>query len=190
MFCPLQRDSIVQSHANDVSPSHRRLLPIPNAERRHHHNFRCPMMRKKKANPDRREGKNVTVYKLFHVTQGLLHRHHPRHRWVTEDAQSELPLPHQLNRRSYSSVSKELRPLKEEWGERGGGDGEEGGGGGGAREGDKEGQWSPLVAWGEMNPKQAAGMYCNHACSQCTLIPDGKNSLGTGQKFPGNNYVI
>lgn len=30
------------------------------------------------------------MLKLFHVTQGLLHPHHPRHRWLTEDGQSEL----------------------------------------------------------------------------------------------------
>lgn len=42
MFCPLPRNSVVQSHANDLSPSRR--LPIPDAQRRHRHNFRCPMM--------------------------------------------------------------------------------------------------------------------------------------------------
>ncbi len=56
MFYPLPRDSIVQSHANDVSPSRRRLLQIPNAERRHHLNFRRPVMQN--TNPDRGE-KNV-----------------------------------------------------------------------------------------------------------------------------------
>lgn len=105
-----RQEGIVQSHANDVSPSHRRLLPIPNAARRHNHNFRSPMMQK--ANPDRR--KNVTMYKLFHVTQGLLHQHPPRHRWATEDAQSELPLPHQLYRRSLLRQREwEPRSLKE-----------------------------------------------------------------------------
>lgn len=66
MFCPLPRDSVLQSHANDVSPSHGRLLPIPNAERRHHHNFRCPAMRiffflkrgEREANP--KEGEEKT----------------------------------------------------------------------------------------------------------------------------------
>lgn len=98
MFCPLPRDSVLQSHANDVSPSHGRLLPIPNAERRHHHNFRCPAMRifffKKggeRSKSERGGGKNTAMMlKLFHVTQGLLHPHHPRHRWLTEDGQSEL----------------------------------------------------------------------------------------------------
>lgn len=44
------RESIVFNHMRTiVSPSRRRLLPIPNAERRHRHNFRYPVMQKSKS---------------------------------------------------------------------------------------------------------------------------------------------
>lgn len=38
---------------------------------------------------ERKKEKDATEWRLFHVTRGLLHQHHPRHRWVTEEAQSE-----------------------------------------------------------------------------------------------------
>ena len=97
MIYPVPRDSAVQSQANDVPPSRMRLSQIPNAERRHHLNFRCLMMQAKKNKKERRrrpiqgtKKRPVMMQKLLHLHRGRFHQHHPRHRWMKEDADREL----------------------------------------------------------------------------------------------------
>lgn len=109
MFCPLPRASIVQSHADDESASRRRLLPTPNAARTHHHNFRSAATRKEQI---RREDKTWKPFRNDSVQREVYSISvTPRHRWATEDAQRELPLPlpHRLLRRSYGNASAERR---------------------------------------------------------------------------------
>lgn len=86
------RETVLFNHMRMMShPRAEGDLPIPNAERRHHHNFGCPKWCKKSRTEgrERKKEKDATEWRLFHVTRGLLHQHHPRHRWVTEEAQSE-----------------------------------------------------------------------------------------------------
>lgn len=79
MFCPLPRGSIVQSHANDVLPFAQKAFTNPKCWAEASSQLQMSGDAKSKSGWK----KNATEYKLFHVTRGLHHQHHPRHRWVT-----------------------------------------------------------------------------------------------------------
>lgn len=144
MFCPLPRGSIVQSHANDVLPFAQKAFTNPKCWAEASSQLQMSGDAKSKSG----WRKNATEYKLFHVTRGLHHQHHPRHRWVTEDAQKRAAAASPAEQ---TLLQQRVRaaPLKEEWG--GGRREREKGGtcrGVCARERErmKEGEWSPPVA--------------------------------------------
>lgn len=137
MFSPLPRGSVVQSHANDVLPFAQKAFTNPKCWAEASSQLQMSGDAKSKSGWK----KNAREYKLFHVTRGLHHQHHPRHRWVTEDAQKRAAAASPAEQ---TLLQQRVRaaPLKEEWGERREGEPVEEC----VRERENEGEWSPPVA--------------------------------------------